>query len=781
MSSRLASLVDGRLHLDRRRSGWGTEDIGVEQIDDIVVRRQWFRTRLEVHKSDGNRISMRGLGRKEATGLRSDVFQPASGYADRLGPRLEELGRHLDDVLDRKSYFKHSEASKARKTLASGVPECGALVRDRLKPRARTALDRLAAVESAERFEAERSKANQHYVEMSAPKVKETTSSVLPHPLTGEQAEAIATDEDVTLVLAGAGTGKTATIVGKVAHLVRNESVRPDEILVLAYNHKAAKEIRERLPHDLSEAVFTFHAFGKSIIAKSDNASPISKLAVDKRALTNMIENILQEIATDPEQPADVVDFLLYHHRPHRSAFDFTTLFDYEEWVRSVELRTLNGELVKSFEELVIANYLAEHGIRYEYESDYPVDTATRSHRQYQPDFYLPDHRIFVEHFALDEQMRPPAHWEGYAEGVTWKRNLHIEHETTLVETYSWQYRKDVLLHSLRQTLEDQGVKFEPVPRQELLEKLTGQSVSRLAQLLDTFLNHVKTSDLTSDQLRKRARLHQDSPRCLSFLRLFEAVRKRYEQVLDDEQAVDFHDLINRATAQLREEGEYPGFRYVLVDEFQDISRGRMALLQALARFDVAWFLVGDDWQSIYRFAGSDVGLVRNCQAYLGYTTERTLSQTFRFGRGILDPSTAFVRRNPEQTRRPLRSSSSGDDTGISVIFESDTTHGIRQALDQIKTHAKGERRSVLVLGRYRSSRKALRPLRPPGQLKVQFSTAHSAKGKEADYVVVVDLKDGRMGFPCRVDDDPLLDLVLPPCAERRSRSPRIGASSMWR
>ncbi len=113
---------------------------------------------------------------------------------------------------------------------------------------------------------------------------------------------------------------------------------------------------------------------------------------------------------------------------------------------------------------------------------------------------------------------------------------------------------------------------------------------------------------------------------------------------------------------------------YVLVDEFQDISRGRMALLQALARFDVAWFLVGDDWQSIYRFAGSDVGLVRTCQAYLGYTTERTLSQTFRFGRGILDPSTAFVRRNPEQTRRPLRSSSSGDDTGISVIFESDTT-----------------------------------------------------------------------------------------------------------
>ena len=465
----------------------------------------------------------------------------------------------------------------------------------------------------------------------------------------------------------------------------------------------------------------------------------------------------------DPGQPVDVINFLLYHHRPYRSAFDFTTLIDYEEWVRSVELRTLNGELVKSFEELFIANYLAEHGIRYEYESDYLEDTATRSHRQYQPDFYLPDHRIYIEHFALDEQMRPPTHWEGYAEGVDWKRDIHIEHGSTLVETYSWQYRKGVLLDSLRQTLEDQGVRFEPVPRQMLLEKLTGQSVSWLAQLLVTFLNHVKTSGLTSHQLRKRARSHQDSPRCLSFLGLFYAVGERYERLLEDERAVDFHDLINRAATQLREGREDPGFRYVLVDEFQDISRGRMALLQALARFDVAWFLVGDDWQSIYRFAGSDVGLMRDCQTYPGYTTERTLSQTFRFGRRILDPSTAFVQRNPEQTQRPLRSSSSGDDTGISVIFERDATRGIRQALDRINTHAKGEHRSVLVLGRYRSSRKALPPLRPPGLLKVQFSTAHSAKGKEADYVVVVDLKDGRMGFPCRVDDDPLLDLVLPP------------------
>ena len=495
------------------------EDVGVERIDGIVVRRSLFRTRLTVHKSDHTHHSVGGLDQQAAARFRDAVLETARQYADELGPRLEELGRSLDRALVSGPYFKHSESNKFHKVLASAVHQTGGLVRDCLNPRARVAFDRLAPLESAERFEAERSKANRHFIEVSSPRVKEVARSVLSYPLTDEQAEAIATDEDATLVLAGAGTGKTVTIVGKVAHLVRNEGVQPGEVLVLAYNRKAAKEIRERLPRDLSGAqVFTFHAFGRNIIAKSGRAPSISKLAGDASVFTGAIENILHEIVTDPAQPADVTNFILYHHRPYRSAFDFKTLAEYEEWVRTVELRTLNGELVKSFEELVIANYLAEHGIRYEYERDYPEDTATGSHRQYQPDFYLPDNDIYIEHFALDEHMRPPSHWKGYAEGVDWKRSVHTQYGSTLVETCSWQYRKGVLLERLRQELEERGVTFQPIPRQALLEELAGQLVSWLAGLLATFLNHVKTSGLTSDQLRKRASLRQDRSTLSEFL-----------------------------------------------------------------------------------------------------------------------------------------------------------------------------------------------------------------------------------------------------------------------
>jgi len=460
---------------------------------------------------------------------------------------------------------------------------------------------------------------------------------VLSSPPTGEQAAAIATDEDATLVLAGAGTGKTAVITGKVAHLVRNEGVPPGEILVLAFNRKAAEEIRERLPDDLAGAhVATFHAFGRQVLAEAGAAPTMSKLAVDEAQLDRVIDGILGELLTDPRQSEAVTDFILQHRAVYRSQFDFRNPGEYYDYVRRSELRTLSGDLVKSFEELAIANFLTLNGVTFEYEGRYEVPTATAQHRQYHPDFHLPDHGIYIEHFALDREGRPPPGWRGYAEGVAWKRGIHAEHGTTLIETYSWQRREGVLLDALRARIESAGVTFERVAVAKLLDDLRESGlVTWLARLVASFLNHVKTSGLSLEELRGRAGASPDRDRSEAFLDIFEAVHARYEASLAKEEALDFHDLINHAAAHIRGGRWESPFHYVLVDEFQDVSAGRMALLQALGRAGVAYFLVGDDWQSIYRFAGSDMGLVRDCGRYLGHVRERALSHTFRFASGI--------------------------------------------------------------------------------------------------------------------------------------------------
>jgi len=741
----------------------GRSAIPAGGIDRIEARPSWFWTRLTVREAGGAVQAIGGLARRDAERLAAAVREEAARAGREIADELLQLDERLTDFHDGDRYRRHSAGVKLQADIATAVQRCsGALLRSHLAPDAAEALARIRPFASPAAFERAREEANDRLVASRLPSVAGATAGVLSNPPTTEQAAAIATDEDVTLVLAGAGTGKTAVITGKVAHLVRNEGVRPGEILVLAFNRKAADEIRERLPDDLAGAhVATFHAFGLRVIADVEGSPALSKLAEDEAKLIAAIDGILVELLSDPRQGRAVTGFIERHRSDYRSQFDFATPGAYYDHVRRSELRTLAGDLVKSFEELEIANFLTLNGVRYAYERPYPVETATVWHRQYRPDFHLPDHDIYIEHFALDRDGRPPAGWKGYAEGVAWKRGIHERYGTTLMETYSWQRRDGVLRERLREQLAEAGVTFEPVPLETLLRDLARWLISWLAQLTATVLSHVKTSGIPPETLRARARGSADRARSEAFLDVFEHVLARYGELLGGQK--DFHDLINGSAAHIREGRWASPYRYVLVDEFQDISAGRMALLQALDGPGVASFLVGDDWQSIYRFAGADVGLVRDCGHHLGHVRERALAQTFRFARGILDPSTAFATRNPEQTQRDLRPAQGIPDGDVTTIASGDRGEGVEEALRDIagREGEDGPPLSVLVLGRYRGSREALPPRR--GRLRIEFSTVHAAKGREADYVVVLDLRDARLGFPAQIADDPLLDLVLPP------------------
>ena len=615
-------------------------------------------------------------------------------------------------------------------------------------------------------MEQARRTSNQQYVKHTVRLVTAANEVVQPGGLTEEQAKAVATDEDVTLVLAGAGTGKTAVITGKTAHLVLNKGVAPGEILVLAFNQKAAEEIRERLPDDLRGVdVRTFHSFGMHVLAQSRDRKPTISPLAEGRQRKNAIDEILHEMLHSP-QYRDLVNLLAYHRNQYQSPFDFESADEYYRYVQSTERLTLSGIPVKSLEEVQVANFLSLRGIEFEYEKPYQVDTASARYRQYHPDFYLPGHGIYIEHFALDEEGNPPHHFRNYQEGVKWKRAIHGQHGTTLLETHSWQCRKGVLQSELEKNLRHFGVELSPVPIAGLLGRLRRLQSNWLVDILLSVITHVKISGLSTTELRRRAGA---SERSNAFLDVFDGVLSRYKRRLESEDAVDFEDLINQAAESIAS-GLWQGpYRYVLVDEFQDISASRMALIAALKRAGTAYFLVGDDWQSINGFAGSDVGLVRDCDRHLGYVRECYLRTTFRYRAGILDPSVAFVQANPEQTQRGLSTASTAPDHGITVVAEASQKAGVETALEHIQHRecaeltGDGQRRvSVLALGRYRRSRADAVEVQRGEHLQVEFSTIHSAKGREADYVLVLDLKNDQYGFPSQIKDDPLLELVLP-------------------
>ena len=448
----------------------------------------------------------------------------------------------------------------------------------------------------------------------------------------------------------------------------------------------------------------------------------------------------------------------------YRAPFEFSTEKEYKEHVRTTEARTLNEEVVKSQEELTLANFLVSNTIAYDYERPYKFPTATGQHRQYQPDFYLPDYDIYIEHFAVDEHDRPPAGWTGYAEGMNWKRNLHRRMETRLVETYSWERSKGVLLQNLERKLKNLRVEFNPVPTEELIEKLSQFRVRRLAGLFGTFLNHANSGNMTAAEISLAAQSQNDGSRTNRFLRIFTEVRGRYQELLSAEGTKDFHDLINEAAGHIQGRRWTNSFRYVLIDEFQDISKGRMNLAKALKQPELAYFLVGDDWQSIYRFAGSSVGLLHQCDQHPGHTQRVNLTQTFRFGNRIATPSTGFIQQNPEQTKRELITGGDAEDHGITVIAHENAAEGVKQALQEINAVRESADETVKVLGRYRRNVGAVREQTAAGRTNMEYSTIHRTKGLEADHVVVVDLKDDRAyGFPSQIQDDPLLTIVMPP------------------
>lgn len=752
----------------------------LHRVRSARVRKGWSGTRLDLDLFGAGAVSIFGLPHAPAERLAVELNRLAAQHRAQTAaaavPVVRQAAADVAALFDGSRWVRHSE-SRALAGRLDRVAE--------LSETARHCFDQTTAQAAAElvalrpHLEAHRTATNRRYIERERAATPAVISALLPgeRELSDEQTRAVVSGEDCTLVLAGAGSGKTTTIVGKVAHLVGRCGVPAEQVLVLAYNRRAADELAERLKPFPGITVRTFHGFGRDVIRSAEQRAPmLAPFAEDSAALGKLLSDCVERLAQHPATAGLLLDYFVSYLAPARSAFDFGTLGEYYEYVRAFELRTLDGVLVKSFEELAIANFLTANGVRFEYERPYRHDTHTAEYRQYQPDFYLPDHDLYIEHFGVDRDGRtaPGIDAEAYARKMDWARGVHRDRGTTLVETYTYQRQEGVLLSELERRLRACGVTLTPVPADRFLEQLRAQgAIGRLAGLLGTFLSHFRSNGESMDVLEARAEALPDRARLRAFLAVFRAVLAEYEQVLRDAGQVDFDELIRQAVGHITG-GRYDApYSQVLVDEFQDISAGRAALLRALVgRTGAALYAVGDDWQSIYRFAGSDVAILRHCDRHFGHTERRDLTQTFRFSDRLLGVASRFVLANPDQITREVRAHRRADAVGVHVVAARHPREGVAAALAAIGAVAPPHA-SVLVLGRYRNSRAVVPDGRSHGSLRVSFSTVHAAKGREADYVIVLDLKDDRWGFPSLVEDDPILDLVLPepesfPHAEER-------------
>jgi DNA helicase-4 len=630
-----------------------------------------------------------------------------------------------------------------------------------------------------------------------------------------QQRTAVVTDEDNNIVIAGAGSGKTTTIVGKVNYIIDRYKVAPEEILLISFTNKSASTLASRINIEGIEAK-TFHKFGKDIIVESEGRQPS---IFEEAQFKPLLKKNFTELITNENYLHKVTDYFINFLKPPKTQFDFDSQGDYIQYIKDKNFRTYkvievqgrggltyNMEVVKSIEECKIANFLLFNGLTYKYEFPYEHDTATEAFRQYKPDFTVIQNgrKVYIEHFGISRNGNVPSWFtsdgtrsasEKYRADMNWKREIHAKYATALIETYSYEMSEDILFQNLREHLISAGISLQPKSTAEIwniINNAAREEVKTFIMLFGTFINLMKSNNYTiSDVLNKNKQTQSDffKKRNTLFIEIVKPIFERYERHLNERNEIDFSDMINKASKHIASGKHKQKFSYVVIDEFQDISIGRYQLIKAIKTNNPACklFCVGDDWQSIYRFSGSDIALFKEFENYFGFTVKSKIETTYRFNDPLIKLSSDFIQKNPNQAKKELRGASSSKNTDYKIQYsitdKQDDTDALEKIFNQLLNNNPGiETKEIIILGRYgfdidrvKNENRVFQIDKENGNvsycinteegetkgLKAQFMTVHKAKGLEADIIILLNCNSGKFGFPSEISDDQVLNLLL--------------------
>lgn len=705
-----------------------------------------------------------------------------------------------------------------------------------------------------ETFETDTKQANERYINQELKDNSDLFDDLDGKSLDSQQREAIVVDEDAVKVIAGAGSGKTFTIQGKVKYLTEKRDVDPSEILAISFSNASVDDLKERIAEPID--IKTFHKVGKDILTQYNQYS-----RPDTSALKRIIKRYLTKKALKNEDISKkLIEFFSFYINIPPSDDDIKYEGDLLDWQEGVDFstlkrrfknkqrETLNNEIVRSYEELYIANFLFIYGIKYTYEKiySYPNKNFEREFnkfkeflfsfneeipdelknditkdllnltdifeeyeiKDYLPDFYLDDYNIYIEHFGLnrncENHLIGGKSSEEYVKEMEWKRKVHKKYGTTLIETFSYYQSENRLLTRLAEKLQAQGVEFNEIDYREvyriLLENKTIKEWEDFIVLLKTFIELFKGNNYDETKFKEfydyvgglKDSFSKD--RTIAFLKIVEEIYNDYEAYLLKIKKIDFNDMINKASDCIVKNGLDLPYKYIIVDEYQDTSFTRYNLLRNICdSIGAKIMVVGDDWQSIYSFSGCDVNIFTKFDNFFDVCETRYIEKTYRNSQQLIDASSNFVMKNPDQTRKELKSSKSLKYPIKLVNFDNDFDEILKFELiiKNIINQSTFKNKKILILGRNNKDifnllknfnveneygKRKFEILGDEDKLRInkfvkivymespdvniEYRTVHQSKGLECDNVILINLKNWKAGFPNKMVDDPVLNFV---------------------
>ncbi len=618
--------------------------------------------------------------------------------------------------------------------------------------------------------------------------------------LNPQQHQAVVDDSKRILVLAGAGSGKTKTLLQKIIYLIEEQGVRPSEILAITFTKNAANEMLDRLIISADHTgayekqlldrrksaadkdkeryaqqkkykwidgltVKTFHSFCYAVLRNYGVNEFDNKFRIIGDEKRDEEDELSRHIA--PETIFEVVHKILiaacedtdYLLRLKRYILDYVVdkvhlkQDNAKYWPKDGKFfTTLNGTKVRSKSEQFIADWLYRHSIRFEYEPLLNVRDFS-----FKPDFYIPDANLYIEHIS-DKSYPTVQKEEQFRKG-----NL------LLVKTYDSMTRDSALFnHTLDKIVKSRlREDYHGTRALHFREEFNGyhEYVKDFVQQIMRITDMIKVEDTRPETALANARLDQHE-RIRSFYELAIPVVKRYIDYCTDKSYLDFNDLISRAAALFKNNEDISNkfktrYRYILVDEFQDVNNLQVQLIKLLLTEQTQLFCVGDDWQSIYGFRGSNVSYIVEFEKHFLDAKTIKLNLNYRSSQNIVGASNEVIRHNKFKVEKEIYASrqsahkievhlGNSDEENVDFCFKK-----VRELLDE------GVRNDEIMF-LYRRSKMFTPYLEKfkKGGVRIQAKTIHASKGLEAKIVFILGLTEGNGGFPDIWLEDRIFQIV---------------------
>jgi DNA helicase-4 len=514
-----------------------------------------------------------------------------------------------------------------------------------------------------------------------------------------EQATAIAAVHGHVQVVARAGSGKTSTLVGRALFLQKHCRIPGDEILLLAFNRKAALEIRKKLLIALNTAAdaalaqevdqrmkrvknkrridiedigarsvdavaerlgvalphaMTFHALAYALVHPEESILYDDPLG-GSLGLSRVFQSVIDDHLQIPVFKTKIRELMLAHFRE-----DWDRLVEgcYDKsrdellhFRRSLPRECLGGEYVKSFGEKVIADFLFEHDIAYRYERNH-----WWSGTNYRPDFTIfktGRTGVVIEYFGLEGD-------SDYDEMTIEKRQYWAKKKDWTLIEFSPKEIAELGIESFRAKLkaaiEKTGIICKRLSEEEIWHRVRERAIDRFTSTTVGFIGRCRKYSLSPEDLAHMVQSYTTISSVEDmFLEVAQVIYRAYLDRLTETGDEDFDGLMQRAADLIADgetvfvrksgRGDLSKLRYICVDEFQDFSDLFYRLFVAIRKQNsrVEIFAVGDDWQAINGFAGSDLRFFENFNQYIGNSRRLYISKNYRSAQNIVGIGNALM------------------------------------------------------------------------------------------------------------------------------------------